>query len=103
MPAITRGRCIGAIWETTASARCALGHEGKPKLRLPAAALPQQLEKALKHAHAIPQLLQVELLVGSVQPVVGKADSRQEHRRALPAQRRYDGNRATGPRRDDAP
>src|SRR5215471_18653517 len=102
MPAITSGRCMAAIWETPRTGRCAPGHEGKPKLWLAGTVLAEELEEPLKDADPIPQLLQVELLIRGVQPVVGEPDSREQHGSALAPQRRDDGDRTPSTRRDDA-
>ena len=51
----------------------------------------------------VPQLLEVQLLVRSVQPIVGETDAGQDHRRTGRAEGRHDGNGAAGARGYGAP
>ncbi len=59
-----------------------------------------QLEEPAKDTNALPQLLDANLFVRCVQPIIGEPYARQHDRSPLPRQRRYDGNRATNTDRD---
>src|SRR3989454_10454538 len=65
--------------------------------------LSQQLVERPEHLDSIPQLLQFELLVGCVQPVIRQADARQDNGRASRGESRDDWNRSARARRHRPP
>src|SRR3989442_11526214 len=69
----------------------------------PYALASQKLVESPEDSDPVPQLLQVELLVRGVQPVVGQPDAGEEDRRAALAQRRHDRDRAARPHGDGSP
>src|SRR5216117_3149310 len=63
----------------------------------------QQFVEAPEHAYPVPQLLQVQLLVRRVQPVVRQPDAGENHRGSAPAEGGHHGDRPTGARGNGAP
>src|SRR6266851_721364 len=61
--------------------------------------LSQQLVEGPEHLDSIPQLLQLQLLIGCVQPVIRQSDSRQDHGRASRGESRDDRDRSARARR----
>src|SRR2546427_2034510 len=63
----------------------------------------KKLVESAKDLDPVPQLLDVQLLVGRVESIIGEADPREQDRRPALGERRHDRNRATRPRRDRSP